>query len=128
MPFASSDSRTVWTGLIARSFGSANTSAVRTPRSFRSDPTSRVTPAPNRMFETAISKAVSLFIEGIMQRGPALARSSIRKGVSVLTRHFPKPYDPRLWNFVVAATYIFGPAAHTSAQTNLEDSARARRV
>src|SRR5260370_129471 len=41
------------------STGSVSTSAFLTPRSFRSMPTSRVTPTPKRTLDTAISNAVS---------------------------------------------------------------------
>src|SRR5215471_20973343 len=40
--------------------GSVITRALRVPNSARSIPTSRVTPAPKRMLDTAISNAISL--------------------------------------------------------------------
>src|SRR5262249_27393922 len=57
---ASHDSSTARTGGSAATVRSVTTSARWTPRSARSIPHSRVTPAPNRTFDTAISKADSL--------------------------------------------------------------------
>src|SRR6266516_8101216 len=62
MPFSRSDSITVCTGCIALSTGSVITSVWLAPRSFRSMPTSRVTPAPKRTLDTAISNAMSFAI------------------------------------------------------------------
>ena len=50
---------TTATGRIAASVGSVMTSARLAPRSARSMPTSRVTPAPKRTLDTAISHAMS---------------------------------------------------------------------
>src|SRR5262249_51732022 len=61
-PLWSSDSIAVRTGGSVAIVGSVTTSASVAPISFRSMPTSRVTPAPNRTLEAAISNAKSFFI------------------------------------------------------------------
>src|SRR5256885_890062 len=59
----SSDSITVRAGGSVAIVGSVTTSTSDAPISFRSMPTSRVTPTPKRTLETAISNAKSFFID-----------------------------------------------------------------
>src|SRR3954464_11586923 len=62
IPFSSSDSIAIRTGGRSRTIEAVTRSTRLAPSSARSAPTSRVTPAPKRMLDTAISNAVSLVI------------------------------------------------------------------
>src|SRR5580658_2613933 len=76
MPAPSSDSSAISTGAIPARLGSVITKALRTPRSARSIPTSRVTPGPKRTLDAAISKANSFFIP----RGDVTANGQLNAG------------------------------------------------
>ena len=75
---ASSDSSTVRTGGRRLTTGSVTTSTRRAPRSARSMPTSRVTPAPKRTGDAAISNAVSRLMSSYMTATRAGRRRSQR--------------------------------------------------
>src|SRR4029079_16366362 len=82
MRFASSESMTVCIGGSRRPTASVMTSTFRAPISARSIPTSRVTPAPKRIDDTAISNALSK----VMQAGlPTESKVGFREDAMEVT-------------------------------------------